>query len=268
VRELVNLPGVAFAPIARDMFPEDLKSLPRARRRIAQLLAERSSCHSGCAKSFSLDFLLGPSEFKASDPVSTQLSSVDFRHTNFIEDSKMFEPNARVTLSPDSKLVNIPASVAFRSIGYKSEPLPGFAGLDIPFDHSKGVIPNQLGRVVSQSSGDVNTAAPLPGLYAAGWVKRGPTGVIASTMEDAFATADNILHDLRTSQAFLNHDDGGSTGLGWDGVKKAAEIRGLRRTSWLDWKRIDEVERERGQKLGKEREKISDVVEMLDILDA
>jgi adrenodoxin-NADP+ reductase len=250
------------------MLPEDLKSLPRARRRIAQLLAKSGSCQIGPAKSFSLDFLLSPSEFKASDSVSEQLSSVDFQPNKFTDHSNMFDPSAGVTLAPDLELVNIPASVAFRSIGYKSEPLPGFADLDIPFDRRKGVIPNQLGRVVSQSSSDVNVVPFVPGLYVAGWVKRGPTGVIASTMEDAFATADNILHDISTGQALLNHKDGGSTGLGWDGVKNATELRGLRSTSWLDWKRIDEVERERGQKLGKEREKVSDIVEMLKVLDA
>jgi adrenodoxin-NADP+ reductase len=250
------------------MFPEDLKSLPRARRRIAELLIKTSASQSNHANAFSLDFLLSPTEFKASNPDHEELSSIRFQHTHFLEEAERFRSSAGVSATPDSDVVNISANAAFRSIGYKSEPLPGLADLNVPFDRSRGLIPNQLGRVVSQSNEGIDVTPPVPGIYAAGWVKRGPTGVIASTMEDAFATADIILRDLNSGQPMLNHEDGGSTGLGWAGVKEAAELKGLRRTSWRDWMRIDEVERERGQKLDKEREKISDVTEMLKILDS
>jgi len=87
-------------------------------------------------------------------------------------------------------------------------------------------------------------------------------------MEDAFGTADSIVQDLKACRPFLNHDEGGSTGLGWEGLRKEAEERGLRSTSWEDWKRIDSVERERGKRLGKEREKITEIDEMLKVLDS
>jgi adrenodoxin-NADP+ reductase len=249
------------------MFPEDLKSLSRARRRIAELLVKSgSSGQSNHAKTFSLEFLLSPIEFKPSYSNNSQLSSIDFQRTRFTETSDMFESDAKVVATSSSEPVNLAASAAFRSIGYKSEPLPGFADLSIPFDHSRGVIPNQLGRVISRNHSGTDVMRPVSGMYVAGWVKRGPTGVIASTMEDAFATADSILHDLSAGQPLLNHEDGESTGLGWAGVKKAADINGLKETSWRDWTRIDEVERERGVKLGKVREKVSDVDEMLEIL--
>jgi len=105
----------------------------------------------------------------------------------------------------------------------------------------------------------------LPGLYVAGWVKRGPTGVIASTMEDAFQTADAILGDLRSGTGFLN-GVGKSTGLGWEGVRRGFERGGGRWTDWRDWRRIDGVERERGKEKGKVREKITAVEEMLGVL--
>lgn len=125
---------------------------------------------------------------------------------------------------------------------------------------------NQLGRVISADEG-IDVTPPVPGMYVAGWAKRGPTGVIASTMEDAFGTADSIIHDINADLPFLNHDAGGSTGLGWEGVKKEVEKRGLRRTSWADWMRIDRLEREKGKALGKEREKMTNVEEMLKALD-
>ena len=41
-------------------------------------------------------------------------------------------------------------------------------------------------------------------LYCSGWVKRGPVGVILTTMNDAFETADNIAADIDTGTA-LTH---------------------------------------------------------------
>src|SRR5690606_19875791 len=85
------------------------------------------------------------------------------------------------------------ASLVFRSIGYKSVPLDGFEDAGIPFDPARGIVDNDgLGRVVQ----DQGSKTPVPGVYCAGWVKRGPTGVIATTMEDAFTTAETIASDV------------------------------------------------------------------------
>lgn len=232
---------------------------------MAELLVKSGSAQASGQRSFSFDFLRSPLRLIGSS--QDDLSSIDFQTNEFTETSEKFSPNAAVRALPDLPPLNLPASIAFRSIGYKSEPLPGLADINVPFDAQRGIIPNQLGRVISRSDVGIDVTPPVPGVYVAGWVKRGPTGVIASTMEDAFATADNIIHDLRSSQPLLNHENGGSTGLGWKGVIADVEAKGLRRTSWKDWKRIDKLERERGAKLGKEREKITDVKEMLEVLD-
>ncbi|KAJ5293569.1 hypothetical protein N7508_008390 [Penicillium antarcticum] len=144
-------------------------------------------------------------------------------------------------------------SVFFRSIDYKSLPLSGLEDLGIDFDARRGIIPNDgFGRVTSLSGKgepkelpDKSLISTLPGLYYAGWVKRGPTGAIALTMTDAFTTADTLAQDLANradSQSLLNTADQGS-GLGWDGVKAEAECRGLRPTSKQDWLRIDATEK-------------------------
>jgi adrenodoxin-NADP+ reductase len=196
---------------------------------------------------------------------SHQLHSVTFEKTSLDPDA--FNPLAKAVGTRD--WIDIPASTAFRSIGYKSEALPGFSELGLPFNDRLGIISNdRLGRVIGDDDGcsESGAAHHIPGMYCAGWVKRGPTGVIASTMEDAFATADVITADWYSQVPFLNAE-GDGTGLGWGGVKKEADKRGCRRVSWQDWQKIDAVEKARGQSKGKQREKFTRVEDMLAVLD-
>jgi adrenodoxin-NADP+ reductase len=205
-------------------------------------------------------------------------------HTKFsrneLDPADRYSPSSKITpkyLSSGKRaMVNLPSSVFFRSVGYKSLPLPGLEDLGIEFDSRRGIIPNDgFGRVTSPSGLGESQELPdgslithLPGLYCAGWVKRGPTGVIASTMADAFTTADTLVKDLATkkdSQSLLE-DPEQSSGLGWDGIKAEAASLGLRTTSWHDWQRIDAAERERGQRKGKIRDKFSRVEEMLEVI--
>lgn len=229
-------------------------------------------------KSWSLDFLLAPDSLHWSPVFPYHLSHVKFSR-NELDPTDPYSPSSKVSpkyLSSGKRaMVNLPASVFFRSVGYRSLPLPGLEEIGIRFDEKRGVIPNDgFGRVKSLSSYGESQKLPdgslithLPGLYCAGWVKRGPTGVIASTMTDAFTTADTILQDMASHRGSLLHTPGQSSGRGWDGVKAEADRRGLRRTSWKDWERIDAIERERGQKKGKIRDKITRVQEMLEVLD-
>jgi adrenodoxin-NADP+ reductase len=203
---------------------------------------------------------------------SGRLSSVTFTTQQFAPGADPFDPGARV--APTADQTTLPASLAFRSVGYKSTALHGLDDLGVPFDTKLGIIPNDIhGRVISPAAGPGNlTAGHLHGLYCAGWVKRGPTGVIASTMNDAFTSADVIAHDWMQGVPFLNDVQGGTgretTGLGWEGVKEEVMSKGVRPLSWADWKRIDEAERAKGQKAGKEREKFASVADMLQALDA
>jgi len=215
-------------------------------------------------KSWSLDFCLSPTSFNPSKESPSNLGSISFEKTTLSPGP--LEPAARPLGTGET--VDIPSSLAFRSIGYKSEALPGFSELGIPFNDSKGLIPNDhLGRVIDDNDGwsEPDGAKRLPGVYCAGWVKRGPTGVIASTMDDAFSTAESIIRDWYSHAPFLNNGNG--SGMGWEGVKEDAEKRGCRRVSWQGWKKIDAVEKATGQKNGKEREKFTKVEDMLAVLD-
>jgi adrenodoxin-NADP+ reductase len=265
VRELMKLPPVGFHPVDRSRIPEDIKSLPRPTRRIMEVLQKGSGTSVSTApKSWSLDFCLSPTAFNPSRDFPSQIGSVSFEKTTLSPNPFDLKAKAEGT----GEVIDIPASLAFRSIGYKSEGLSGFVELGIPFDDRLGVIPNDhLGRVVNNNEGwsDSNTAKFIPGMYCAGWVKRGPTGVIASTMDDAFSTAESITMDWYGHLPFINGGQG--SGLGWEGVKEEAEQKGCRRVSWQDWKKIDAVEKAAGQKKGKEREKFTKVEDMLAVLD-
>ncbi|KAE9363725.1 NADPH:adrenodoxin oxidoreductase-like protein [Stipitochalara longipes BDJ] len=265
VRELMKLTPVAFHPVDGDLIPADIKKLPRPTRRIMEVLQKGSTTSVLSApKSWSLDFCLSPTTFNPTEASQSQLGSVSFARTRL--DPSPFDLQAKAKTTPE--ITDLPASLAFRSIGYKSEGLPGFSELGIPFDDRLGVIPNDhLGRVVNDNEGwsDSNLAKVIPGMYCAGWVKRGPTGVIASTMDDAFSTAESIRMDWHGHLPFLN--EGKGSGLGWEGVKEEAENRSCRRVSWKDWKKIDAVEKSTGQKKGKEREKFTKVEDMLAVLE-
>lgn len=208
-------------------------------------------------RAWSLDFLLSPISFDPDRKKTDTISSVTFAKTQ-LQGPDIFKPSAPVQLLDEQ--VQLPASLAFRSIGYKSEALAGMEDLGIHFDSDRGVISNDYsGRVVMPSSNSI-TALPVPGMYCSGWVKQGPTGVIANTMEDAFATAEMIAKDWKEGAPFM------AGGHGWNVLRAEAKSKGLQTVSWADWLQIDAAERERGKGKGKEREKFTSIEQMLNVL--
>jgi len=136
----------------------------------------------------------------------------------------------------------------FRSIGYSGVPIPG-----VPFDARRGVFPTQDGRIVDGSS------AVVLGLYAAGWIKRGPTGIIGTNRADSIATVKSLLADLPRLAPTAK--------AGGEALEPLLTARGVRVVSLADWLKIDEAEVARGQPKGKPREKFTRVAEMLQCLD-
>ncbi|OTB19841.1 hypothetical protein K445DRAFT_72527 [Daldinia sp. EC12] len=255
VRELMKLHGVAFHDIDMSLIPDEISKLPRARRRLMDIMVKGSTAKlEDAAKSWSLDFCLSPTEFLGRP--DGNIESTVFERTSL---ASPFDPSSSVVGTGEK--VTIPSSIAFRSIGYKSVALPGFDEAGISFDERKGIISNDgMGRVL-QVKDDENTQHPshLPGVYCAGWVKRGPTGVIASTMEDAFSTADAIASDWNSDVPFLK----GESSSGWEALRAGVEHGKCRVIQWDDWRKIDKAERERGLRLGKEREKFTSTTEMI-----
>lgn len=251
----MNLPFVSFESIDLALFPPNAEKLPRTPKRLTQLLAKGSATPALQArKSWSLDFLLSPKSFNASNAAPSSLSSLSFLENEF-KGPDVFHSSAIV--SPTTREILYSTSLAFRSIGYKSEAIDGMKMLGIDFDERRGIIPNDFhGRVTSPSEGGTR----IPGLYCSGWVKRGPAGVIANTMEDAFDTAESIAEDWKNKKPFMSGTEG------WDALQEDAVAKSLRAVNWNDWKRIDTAEKERGRAKGKVREKFTSIPAMLGVL--
>jgi ferredoxin/flavodoxin---NADP+ reductase len=130
----------------------------------------------------------------------------------------------------------IPCGIVFRSVGYRGTGIPG-----TPFDERSGTIPNEGGRVLDASG------APVPGLYCAGWIKRGPTGVIGTNKKDATETVDHLLEDARAGR--LPARAGGT-------LDELLGGRGVEVVSYTGWESIDAVERARGDPQGRPRVKL------------
>ena len=144
---------------------------------------------------------------------------------------------------PTDEVETLEAGIVFRAIGYTGVPLPG-----LPFDERRGVIPNERGRV----NGTERT-------YVAGWIKRGPSGVIGTNKKDATETVDALLEDLE--QGKLAADTPRA-----DAETIAAEMR-RRQPELVDyaaWELIDEAERGAGEPLGRPRVKLTRIEELLD----
>lgn len=263
LRELLSMPGLGFSGVDPSLMPANVGKLPRQQKRIVQILQKGSKTPlSEAQRQWELNFLRSPAAFLPSTNDPTTLGAVRFEKTQLEE--PMFSATSRAL--PTGKLEDLQADMAFRSIGYLSEPIPGFEEAGIPFNNKRGLVPNEDGRVVKPSSTAEEPGKVVPGVYTSGWVKRGPTGVIASTMYDAFETADAIVNDWVTGEReFMNAED--EEKRGWEAVEREVKARGMRPVSWAEWQKIDAAEKVRGARLGKEREKFVNEEEMLAVLD-
>ena len=131
----------------------------------------------------------------------------------------------------------IPAGIVFRSVGYHGVPIP-----DVPFDPKRGTIPNAGGRVLDESG------SPIPGLYAAGWIKRGPTGVIGTNKKDATETVNLLLEDARAGRLPVRDEAAG--------LDELLAERGIEAVVYAGWEAIDTLERGRGEPHGRPRIKL------------
>ena len=142
----------------------------------------------------------------------------------------------------------IPVGLVFRSVGYLGRPLP-----DIPYNENRGTILNAQGRVVSADD------APVTGLYTAGWIKRGPTGVIGTNKTCAQETVNCMVEDLAAGN--INEPADPSV----EGVKALVNSRQSRAVSYDEWLNINEVEVSRGEAAGRPRIKFTNIDEMVEV---
>ncbi|KAL4210298.1 hypothetical protein CU097_006870 [Rhizopus azygosporus] len=247
LREQMSLPGVAF-DADMDLIHREIEasqpiiSKNRPLKRLMSLL-EKGSPNKNTEKTWSTKFLRSPIEI---------LGNADHSRVQGIKYviNRLEGPLEQRKAVPTEEYETQECGIVLKSIGYRSVPIE-----DVPFDSRRGIIPNEYGKILDGEK-------EVPGMYTAGWLKRGPTGVIVSTMTDAYETADTIVNDLQQDKEMLS---GGSKD-GADGLDVTFKKRGIIPVSYSDWKKIEAAEFAIGEKLGKPREKFTTVEDMLAVL--
>ena len=226
--ELIELGELAGADVVVD--PADLEGAvgtdTNSERNIEVLREYAAREPVGKPKRVVLKFLRSPVALHGGDRVE----SVELVKNVLDADNRAVATEERETL---------PCGLVFRSVGYR-----GVALADVLFDEKTGTIPNVGGRVE-------------PGVYAAGWIKRGPTGVIGTNKKDATETVELLLEDAAAGKLPRSS----ATSVDVDAL---LDERGVRRVMYAGWQSIDEVERAAGEKQGRPRVKLCSWDELLD----
>jgi ferredoxin--NADP+ reductase len=134
--------------------------------------------------------------------------------------------------------VRLPADMVLRSVGYRGVPMPG-----LPFDEGRGIIPNLAGRILRDE-------VPAPGEYVAGWIKRGPTGIIGTNKQDANETVRCLFEDAAALPPAEIQDP--------DGIVDLLRGRGVRVVRWEGWEAIEALEMASGRARGARQVKVAE----------
>ncbi|WP_329444752.1 FAD-dependent oxidoreductase [Streptomyces canus] len=229
LRELGSLPDtevvVDAAELALDPAYLDPSPLSAPQRRNVEVLRGWAAAESPpTSRRISLRFFLRPVELLAD---GGRVGAVRFERT---------VPDGRGGVRGTGEFEEIEAQLVLRSVGYRGMPVEG-----LPFDAESGTVPNVDGRVV-------HGASAVPGEYVAGWIKRGPTGVIGTNRPDAKETVTSLLEDAPT----LVHKDLREDPL--DALRAA----GAEPVEWEGWCAIERAEAELGASLGRGVVKLPD----------
>ncbi|MFB7599317.1 FAD-dependent oxidoreductase [Streptomyces sp. NPDC056160] len=229
LRELGSLPGTDLvvdpAELALDPAYADPSALPAAQRRNVEVLrgwADRPA--TGAARRIRLRFFLRPVALLGR---GGRVGAVRFERT---------VPDGHGGVAGTGRHEDVPAQLVLRSVGYRGVPLDG-----LPFDAVSGTVPHRQGRVL-------RGGAVAPGEYVAGWIKRGPTGVIGTNRPCAKETVASLLAD---APALVRMPVPG------DAVA-ALRAEGFEPVPWAGWQAIERAEADLGASLGRGVVKLPD----------
>ncbi|WP_349899770.1 FAD-dependent oxidoreductase [Parafrigoribacterium soli] len=170
------------------------------------------------------------------DP-STGVSAIRFERTR---------PNGEGGVEGTGEIREVAVQAVYRAIGYFGSALPG-----VPFDEHRGVIPNREGQVLDDADQVVH------GVYATGWIKRGPVGLIGSTKSDAMETVKHVIHDQANWWTPKHPEPAAITEL--------LNSRGVEYTNITGWHALDQHELALGEAAGRTRIKVVPREEMVRI---
>ncbi len=194
----------------------------------------------GAARRLTVRFWLRPVELQGTERVS----GLTLERTRLDDQGQV---------TGTGELETLPVQMVLRSVGYQSVPLPG-----VPFDERNYIVPNAEGRVLGADG------QPLPGEYVAGWLKRGPTGVIGTNKSDAAQTVRALLADLAGGPGpqdvqlpragllrFPEPAADAAEGAAVSRLARELASRGIRPVSYADWLKIETAEKELAASLGR-----------------
>ncbi len=238
LRELGNMDGVdirvdefALDPVSEEWL--DAEGTFTARKNV-QLLREFAAREpSGAPRRIDLRFLRSPVAIRGTGRVE----AIEIGRNEIVRDDRG-RLRARAL---DAPVETIEAGLVLRSVGYRAVPLP-----DVPFDERAYVLPNVRGRVLGADG------EPLPGVYAVGWIKRGPTGILGTNKRDAEETIGCLAEDLHA----LPEPPGGP-------IDELLATRKPDLVTADGWQAIDAAERERGRGAERPRVKLATRDELL-----
>jgi ferredoxin--NADP+ reductase len=237
--DLVVLPEeVELDPLSRQALESSQDRATSKKVEILQEFARRPP--SGKPRRLTVRFLVSPVEVLGGP--SGQVTGL-----RLVRNKLVASEAGSLQAKPTGEFEELPVGLVFRSVGYKGVPLPG-----VPFHESWGVILNERGRVL-----DPETKKPRPGEYAAGWIKRGPTGVIGTNKPDAAETVAGMMEDVAQSRLLE------PVAADREAIARLVSERQPDHVSYEDWRRLDQLEVARGRAAGRPRVKFTRVKDML-----
>ena len=246
LRELGNLDGVdtrvdpgdvELDPVSSAWLAEEGTFTARTNVELLRQFAARPA-DGGAGRRIELRFLRSPVEIRGNG----QVESIDVRGNEIVRDGE-----GLLRARPlDEAVETIGCGLVLRSVGYRAVPLP-----DVPFDERSFVLPNERGRVLTPEG------EPLSGVYAVGWIKRGPTGILGTNKRDAEETVRCLVDDL---------DSGALPQPPSSGLEQIDGLLAERKPDLVTadgWRAIDRHELERGQSERRPRVKLASREELL-----
>ncbi|NDC82934.1 NADP oxidoreductase [bacterium] len=227
---VIDPSDMAINPASQSELDDDTNN--KAKKNMAVLRDYVANPRRGGSKQVVVRFLEGPVEIGGDDRVS----EIILEKNNLIGD-----PGHQQAVGTGEK-IRLNTGLIFKSIGYKGTAIPG-----VPFDQKSGTIPHQAGAIVG-----------LPGCYVAGWIKRGPRGVLGTNKPCSTETIATLLADLERLRPCSQPE--------LSAVEAILSQRGVRWITYSEWKKIDKIEKERGTELGKPREKFTRLDQILEVL--
>jgi ferredoxin/flavodoxin---NADP+ reductase len=242
--ELIELGELTAADVVvdpRDLdLPFELREIEpghSARRNMDILTEYAHRSPSGKPKRIALRFLTSPVKVLGDGRVE----ALEVMRNELVRDER-----GALRAQATDETETIQAGIVLRAIGYRGSPLPG-----LPFDPTRGLIPHERGRIVDD-------AGPVPGAYVAGWIKRGPSGVIGTNKKCAQETVDALLEDLEAGRLDL----AAPRPTAQEVLERLRE-RQPRLVEYDGWQAIDRHERRLGEPAGRPRVKLTRIQELL-----